>query len=126
MPHAQDAPAESLVGGSNQPAGRPRRRAFAFNPGLDTAIALASMLAFWGVYYLGTRPGSEGVLFAGILLVATVVPAVTVLLLRGNGWGREGWEGLGIHRRRWLVSLAVAAFIGAGSAYQAFSLAQQG
>ncbi len=86
------------------------RRAFAWNPGPDTVWALIALLAFWGCYYLGTRPGTSLVLSAGVLVVATALPAWVVF-----GLLRQGWDGLGITRRRLIASLIVSALLGGGS-----------
>ncbi|WP_203568896.1 CPBP family intramembrane metalloprotease [Aestuariimicrobium ganziense] len=99
---------------------RPKRRVVRWNPGLDTAIAAATLLLFSLCYYLGTREGTEWVLIVGIIVLGTIVPAWTVfMLLRG------GWSDLGITRHRLKTSLAVAAFLGAGSAFQVFQLANE-
>lgn len=91
---------------------RTRRRIIAWDPGRDTLIALGTLLAFWGCYFAGSALGSW-FLVLGILLVGTLIPALTVLRLRG-----EGWEGLGFTRRFLVTSLIIAAVLGAGSAYQ--------
>lgn len=101
-------------------ARRPRRRKIlAWKPGKDTAIAAATLLAFWACYWAGTTI-SEWILYAGILVIGTLIPARTVFTLRG-----EGLEGVGIHRRFLVVSLFVSAVLGAGSAYQLFALATE-
>lgn len=96
---------------------RPRRRIIAWDPGTDTLIALLTLLAFWGCYWAGTTI-HEGFLLGGILVFGTLVPAWVVLRQR-----REGLTGLGIRRRFLLVSLLVAAVMGAGSAFQLITLA---
>lgn len=65
-----------------------RRRAFAWEPDTDTAIAAACVLAFWGVYYVGTRPGLSWALILGVIAVGTIVPAWVVFGVRREGWVR--------------------------------------
>ncbi|PQZ99302.1 hypothetical protein CQ017_06355 [Arthrobacter sp. MYb224] len=96
---------------------RIRRRIFAWDPGRDTVIALGTLLAFWACYWAGSAFGG-GFLIVGILLFGTLIPALTVLRKR-----REGWAGLGITRRFLLRSLIIAALLGAGSAYQLITTA---
>ncbi len=79
------------------------------------------MLAFWGVYYLGTRPGVEWVLTAGILLVATALPAWVVF-----GQLRAGWAELGITKHRLVLSVAISAVLGVGSIFGLVQQAQPG
>lgn len=98
---------------------RARRRALAWDPGLDTLLAFATLLAFWGCYWAGSTVHSA-FLIGGILVFGTLVPAWVVLRQRA-----EGLEGLGITRRFLLISLLVSAVLGAGSAYQLFSLAAE-
>ncbi|GAA4523644.1 hypothetical protein GCM10023160_14050 [Brachybacterium paraconglomeratum] len=100
---------------------RTRRRMVAWDPGVDTLIALLTLLGFWGAYWAGTAI-HPAFLYAGILLLGTLVPALTVLHRQ-----REGLEGLGITGRFLVLSLIVSAVLGAGSAYQLFVLsAEQG
>lgn len=96
---------------------RARRRAIAWDPGLDTLLALATLLAFWGCYWAGSTVHGA-FLHGGILVIGTLVPAWVVLRRRG-----EGLEGLGITRRFLRVSLLVSLVLGAGSAYQLLFLA---
>lgn len=97
---------------------RPRRW-FGGTPGPDTPLAALSVLAFWGVYWAGTQVNPL-LLYAGVLAVGTLLPAWAVFaLLRGS------WSDLGITRHRLVLSLAVAAVFGAGSAFQVFQLAAQ-
>lgn len=98
---------------------RVRRRMVAWDPGVDTLIALATLVGFWGSYWAGTTI-HPAFLYAGILLLGTLVPALTVLHRR-----REGLEGLGITRRHLVLSLVLSAVLGAGSAYQLFVLAAE-
>ncbi|MGO1975492.1 MAG: hypothetical protein ACTH2Q_21240 [Propionibacteriaceae bacterium] len=100
-------------------AGEPRvrRPVVTWNPGNDTLVAFGTLLAFWGCYWAGNTV-NEWFLLVGIVLVGTLVPAWTVLRHRG-----EGLAGFGIRRRFLLVSLIVAAVLGAGSAYQLLSTA---
>ena len=98
---------------------RPQRRVVAWNPGSDTLIALATLVVFWGCYCAGTTV-SEWFLLSGIVVVGTVVPAVTVLRQRC-----EGLIGLGIRRRYLVPSLVVSAVLGAGSVYQLRVLAAE-
>lgn len=96
-----------------------RRTVVAWNPGSDTAIALGTLLAFWACYWAGTTI-SPWFLWGGIVMVGTLVPAVTVLWHR-----REGLAGLGIGRRRLVLALVVAFVLGAGSAYQFIAVATE-
>lgn len=57
---------------------RTRRRVVTWDPGSDTLIALGTLLAFWGCYWAGTTV-SEWFLLVGVVVVGTLVPAVTVL-----------------------------------------------
>ncbi|GAA4516335.1 hypothetical protein [Brevibacterium yomogidense] len=93
------------------------RRVVAWSPGTDTLIAAATLVVFWGCYWAGTTV-NEWFLLAGVIVVGTLIPAWTVLQQRG-----EGLEGLGIRRRFLVVSLIIAGVMGAGSAYQLFTLA---
>lgn len=95
----------------------PRRHVLTWAPGVDTAIAAGTLLAFWACYWAGTVV-HPGFLYAGILVVGTLVPAWVVLRLR-----REGLAGLGLTRRRLLPALIVSAVLGAGSAYQLVTVA---
>lgn len=81
---------------------------------MDTAVAAGTLLAFWGCYWAGTTI-SPWFLYLGIVVVATVIPAWTVLHQRS-----EGLEGLGIRRRFLIVSLLISVVLGGGSAYQLF------
>ncbi|MDO5737485.1 MAG: hypothetical protein Q4P15_13540 [Propionibacteriaceae bacterium] len=100
--------------GSKPPS---RRQVVAWAPGGDTLVAFFTLLAFWGCYWAGTTI-NEWFLLAGIVVVATLIPALVVLLQR-----REGLAGLGIRRRFLLLSLIISAVLGAGSAYQLVSTA---
>ena len=106
-------------GSGAEPGGAVRRtrRMVAWDPGLDTLLAAATLLAFWGCYWAGSAVHGA-FLIGGILIVGTLVPAWTVLHQR-----REGLEGLGITHRFVRISLLVSAVLGAGSAYQLFALA---
>ena len=104
---------------ADHPSTSTRRRVVAFQPGPDTLIALGTLIAFWLCYWAGTAI-SEWFLYGGILIFGTVIPAWTVLQVR-----REGWAGLGLRRRFLIVSLIIAAVLGAGSAYQLFAEAAQ-
>lgn len=95
----------------------PRRRIVAWNPGSDTLIAFGTLLAFWGCYWAGTTI-NEWFLLVGIVVVATLVPALTVLWQR-----REGLAGLGVRRRFLVLSLIISAVLGLGSAYQLIQVA---
>lgn len=96
-----------------------RRRAVRFNPGRDTAIAAGTLLGLWLTYYLGSLPGLDWVLLVGIIVFGTIIPAWTVFhLLKGD------WADLGITGRRLVLSLIVSAVLGAGSVYQALTLAR--
>lgn len=100
---------------------RTRRRVVAWDPGVDTLIALGTLLGVWACYWAGATI-HPAFLYAGILLLGTVVPAAVVLRRR-----REGLEGLGLTRRFLVLSLLLSAMLGAGSAYQLFILvAEQG
>lgn len=100
---------------------RTRRPAVAWDPGADTLIALLTLLGFWASYWAGTTIHSV-FLYAGILLLGTLVPAWVVLHRR-----REGLAGLGITRRFLARSLVISAVLGVGSAYQLVMLsAEQG
>lgn len=94
---------------------KPRPRAVAWDPGIDTLIAFGTLLIFWACYWASTAL-SSWFLFLGIIGVGTFIPAWTVLWHR-----REGWSGLGFRRRFVVVSLLVSAVLGAGSAYQLFA-----
>lgn len=85
-----------------------RLRMVTWDPGVDTLIALLTLLGFWGAYWAGTTI-HPAFLYAGILLLGTPVPALTVLHRQ-----REGLEGLGITGRFLVVSLVVSAVLGAG------------
>lgn len=89
-----------------------RRRVVAWRPGIDTLIAAGTLVVFWLCYWGGTTV-SPWILWAGIIVIGTVIPAITVLW-----WRREGLAGLGIRRKWLIVSLAVSVVLGAGSAYQ--------
>lgn len=94
-----------------------KRRWFGGSPGPDTPIAALSVLLFWGTYWAGTQV-EPLLLYAGVILVGTLLPAWAVFArLRGD------WADLGITTRRWLVSLAVSAVLGLGSGYQVLHLA---
>lgn len=112
-----DSSAVATRGGAQRRGNRSRRRAIAWDPGVDTAIALVTLLLFWGCYWAGSTV-NEWFLLVGIVVVGTIIPAWTVLHLRS-----EGLEGLGIRRRFLLPSLAVSLLLGAGSAYQLVTVA---
>lgn len=111
---ARTSKSEVEFRGSKPPS---RRRVVAWAPGGDTLAAFFTLLGFWGCYWAGTTI-NEWFLLVGIVVVATVIPALVVLLQR-----REGLSGLGIRRRFLLLSLIISAVLGAGSAYQLFSTA---
>lgn len=96
-----------------------RRRIVAWKPGSDTLIALGTLLGFWGCYWAGAAI-NEWFLLVGVVVLGTVIPALTVLRHR-----REGLEGLGIRRRFLFLSLVISAVLGAGSAYQVVYLAAE-
>lgn len=89
----------------------------AWDPGSDTLIALVTLLGIWACYWAGTTVHSA-LLYAGVLVFGTLVPAVVVLRRR-----REGMAGLGITRRFLLLSLIISVVLGAGSAFQLVTLA---
>jgi len=93
--------------GSKHPS---RRRVVAWNPGNDTLVALCTLPGFWGCYWAGTTL-NEWFLLVGIVVVATVIPALVVLLQRC-----EALAGLGIWSRFLLPSLIISAVLGVGSA----------
>lgn len=96
---------------------RTRRPVVTWRPGGDTLVAAATLVTFWLCYWAGTTV-SSWFLWAGILVVGTLVPAVTVLW-----WRREGLAGLGVRRRLLVTSLVVSLLLGAGSAYQLVTVA---
>lgn len=86
-----------------------------FRPGADTALALATVVAFWFVYYVGARTENELASFLlftilGAGLICVVVPAYYVLVMR-----EEPLTSLGITKRRWVLALGLSAFFAAGS-----------
>lgn len=83
-----------------------RRRAFVWNPGSDTLVALGTLLGFWWCYWAGITI-NEWFLLIGIVVVGTLISAVTVLRLRG-----EGLEGLGMRRQFLIWSLVISAVLG--------------
>ncbi len=113
-------PAPSDLTGTTDPAAGPertRRPVATWRPGGDTLVAALSLVTFWLCYWAGTT-WNIWALWAGIVVVGTVVPAVTVLW-----WRREGLAGLGVRRGWLLTSLVVSALLGAGSAYRLVTLA---
>lgn len=91
-----------------------RRAWFTWNPGLDTAMAALTVALISLAYYLGAGRGIEGILFVGILIAATVLPAYTVFGLMRDG----RWADLGITRRWLTTSLIISIVLGAGSLFQ--------
>lgn len=102
-----------------QRAIRARRHVVAWNPRGDTLIAFGTLLAFWASYWAGTTI-NVWFLLIGIVVLGTLIPAVTVLGRQG-----EGWEGLGLRRRFLVPSLVVSAVLGVGSAYQLYATAAE-
>ena len=94
-----------------------RRRAVTWRPGWDTAVAAVTLLVFWGCYWAGTTL-SEWFLAVGVVIVGTLIPAI-VVFRRG-----EGWAGLGVRRRFWVVALIVSAVLGIGSVPYLLQLTQ--
>lgn len=113
------AGATRSAGSETVRARRARRRAVAWDPGPDTLIALVTLLGFWACYWAGSAVSSSFLLL-GVLVFGTLIPAVVVLRRR-----REGLAGLGITRRFLVRSLIVSAVLGAGSAFQLVTLADQ-
>ena len=132
LPHLRDTVARSWVGRRgglrigdfSQRVRRDAARVFAvrFRPGADTALALATAVAFWFVYYLGARTPSPlafllfTVLGTGLLCV--ILPAYYMLVIR-----KEPLANLGITKRRWVLALALSAFFAAGSLPQLLAVA---
>ncbi|NBC21685.1 MAG: hypothetical protein GVY06_11685 [Alphaproteobacteria bacterium] len=94
---------------------RTRRQAVSFNPGWDTAIAVATAVLMIGVYYLNSNFGYEQpavffIVFLGFghLLLNTAIPAFVVFRIC-----KEGWSGLGIRREKRLLSLLISVLLGA-------------
>lgn len=117
-----DDTADGDVGGAADRAARaglPRRRLLAWDPGTDTLIALGTLLGFWACYWAGTTL-HPALLYTGIFLLGTLVPAWTVLRSR-----REGLAGLGLTRHRLRLALILSAVLGAGSAYQLVTIARE-
>lgn len=92
-----------------------KRRAFLFNPQLDTLIALATAILMIGVYYLNTKYGLDeptiffvGFVGIGHLLLNTAIPAYVVFVLC-----KEGWSGLGIRKEKAFLSLMISAVLAA-------------
>lgn len=86
-----------------------------FRPRADTALALATAVAFCFVYYIGAHSQSallSFVLFTvfGTGLLCVILPTFYVLIIRG-----EPLANLGITKRRWGVALALSGFFAAGS-----------
>lgn len=96
-----------------------------FEPGVDTALACATLVAFSFIYYFGTHTGSAlasflvfTVLGTGILCV--ILPAFYMLVVR-----REPLESLGLTRRRWWLALVISLVFAAGSLPAVFEAAEQ-
>lgn len=100
-------------------AGLPRQRLLTWDPGTDTLIALLTLLGFWACYWAGTTL-HPAFLYAGILVLGTLVPAWTVLRRR-----REGLVGLGLTQHHLRLALLISAVLGAGSAYQLVTIAHE-
>lgn len=93
------------------------RRWFGGRPGADTAIAALTLVGLWGCYFLGAGRGISWVLYAGILVFGTALPAWAI--------SRSGarWADLGLTRRRLVVSLVAAPVLGGASLPRALGLA---
>ena len=92
-----------------------KRQWFAFDPELDSWLALVSIPAMTLIYFLNTRFGYEypSVFFLGFILLGhlclnTALPAYVVLKMR-----QEGLSGLGITRHRLFTSIIVSIVLGA-------------
>ena len=77
-----------------------------FDPGQDTLIAIGSLLAFWGIYYLqGTVSGPLmlAVFLGANLLLCVLLPAYYVVRIRG-----EALSAVGLTKRGWKRALSVS------------------
>ena len=113
------------IGDSSQRVKRATARVFAvhFRPGTDTALALATAVAFFFVYFIGARIESSVLSFllftvVGTGLICVIVPAYYMLVIRD-----EPLANLGITKRRWGLALGLSAFFAAGSLPQLFAVA---
>ena len=89
------------------------RRAYAFDPGMDTLIASITAIMMVGIYYLNANYGFERpaiffICFVGIghIVINTVIPAFVVCVLC-----KEGYSGLGIKRENAFLSLLISALL---------------
>ena len=94
-----------------------------FRPGADTALALATAVAFGVVYYTSARIESDLLSFLlftviGTGLLCVILPAYYMLVIR-----KEPLASLGITKRRWVLALALSAFFAAGSLPQLLTVA---
>lgn len=94
-----------------------------FRPGADTALALATAVAFGVVYYSSAHIESDLLSFLlftvlGTGLLCVILPAYYMLVIR-----KEPLASLGITKRRWVLALALSAFFAAGSLPQLLTVA---
>lgn len=86
-------------------------------PGRDTLWAAASIPMLWLCYWANSQLAESQPLLAlgiffiiGNLLVCTLLPALVITKVAG-----EGWAGLGFTKRRWWLALPLTLFFGLGS-----------
>ena len=88
-----------------------------WQPGRDTVWAAASIPMMWACYWANTKLTESQPMVAlalffvvGNLVVCTLLPALVVTRVAG-----EGWAGLGFTKRRWWLALILTLFFGLGS-----------
>ena len=104
-----------------------KRRWFAFEPELDTLIALLSIPAMTIIYFLNTKFSYDypAVFFLGFVLLGhlclnTALPAYVVLKMKG-----ETLSGLGITRHRLITSIVISLVL-AASMYPSLQVSLNG
>lgn len=84
-------------------------RDWRFEPGRDTGLAVATLLVFWPIYYLGDAHWSiptAAIWFLAIVGVCVLGPAYYVICHRG-----EGLYAVGITSDGWVRALGLSVFL---------------